>query len=215
MGQDHSSSKDKGYDFVIDISDSKLHKRKWPCYLNFKHVQHLQDSLNRDDAIRNGEQPHVIPNGEEQAKAGERIETAIDEFLLKSGQVDVVSVIGGYKTGKTFLLNLLFDTNLPAGSTIDSKTKGLSFKLPDTRPGHNHVLMDTGSLGAPVEELTQDDMEKQLKQRDDIIQRVVASRSSTIFLVINESTLVTYIIAAEFLSPFTVRRHAPYRDIAS
>jgi hypothetical protein len=75
--------------------------------------------------------------------------------------------------------------------------------------------MDTGSLGAPVEELTQDDMEKQLKQRDDIIQRVVASRSSTIFLVINESTLVTYIIAAEFLSPFTVRRHAPYRDIAS
>ena len=149
MGQDQSSSKAKDYDFVIDISNTKLNKQKWPCYLNREHLQHLRDCLKNDDTHQD-ERPHVIKKAEP-AIIGERIEAMIDDFLLKSGQVDIVSVIGGYKTGKTFLLNMLFDTNLPVGVTIASKTQGLSFKLPDTRPGHNHVLLDTGSLGAPVE----------------------------------------------------------------
>ena len=149
MGQDQSSAKDRDYDFVIDISNTKVNKGKWPCYLNHKHIQHLREYLKKDDTHQD-ERPHVIKKVEP-VILGERIEAAIDDFLLQSGQVDIVSVIGGYKTGKTFLLNMLFDINLPVGVTIASKTQGLSFKLPGTRPGHNHVLLDTGSLGAPVE----------------------------------------------------------------
>ncbi|KAG7458965.1 hypothetical protein MATL_G00226230 [Megalops atlanticus] len=65
--------------------------------------------------------------------------------------VVVVSVVGKYRTGKSYLMNKLAGktTGFPLGSTVQSKTKGIwMWCLPHPRkPDHMLVLLDTEGLG--------------------------------------------------------------------
>ncbi|XP_066511735.1 guanylate-binding protein 1-like isoform X2 [Hoplias malabaricus] len=63
----------------------------------------------------------------------------------------VVSVVGLYRTGKSYLMNQLAGkhTGFALGSTIESKTKGIwMWCVPHpSKPGHTLVLLDTEGLG--------------------------------------------------------------------
>ncbi|KAK2868500.1 hypothetical protein Q7C36_000371 [Tachysurus vachellii] len=65
--------------------------------------------------------------------------------------VVVVSVVGLYRTGKSYLMNRLagHQTGFALGSTIESKTKGIwMWCVPHpNKPGHILVLLDTEGLG--------------------------------------------------------------------
>ncbi|XP_072541083.1 guanylate-binding protein 1-like [Salminus brasiliensis] len=68
-----------------------------------------------------------------------------------SRPVVVVSVVGLYRTGKSYLMNCLAgkQTGFALGSTIESKTKGIwMWCVPHpSKPGHTLVLLDTEGLG--------------------------------------------------------------------
>ncbi|XP_017350939.1 guanylate-binding protein 1-like [Ictalurus punctatus] len=74
------------------------------------------------------------------------------EYLYRINQpVVVVSVVGLYRTGKSYLMNHLAgkQTGFALGSTIESKTKGIwMWCVPHPyKRGHTLVLLDTEGLG--------------------------------------------------------------------
>ncbi|XP_034170575.2 guanylate-binding protein 1 [Pangasianodon hypophthalmus] len=74
------------------------------------------------------------------------------EYLSGNNQpVVVVSVVGLYRTGKSYLMNRLAgkQTGFALGSTIESKTKGIwMWCVPHPhKTGHTLVLLDTEGLG--------------------------------------------------------------------
>ncbi|XP_053342690.1 guanylate-binding protein 1-like [Clarias gariepinus] len=74
------------------------------------------------------------------------------EILDRISQpVVVVSIVGLYRTGKSYLMNRLAgkQTGFALGSTIESKTKGIwMWCVPHpTNPGYTLVLLDTEGLG--------------------------------------------------------------------
>ncbi|XP_021089593.1 uncharacterized protein LOC101834044 isoform X2 [Mesocricetus auratus] len=68
-----------------------------------------------------------------------------------SQPVVVVSIVGMYRTGKSYLMNCLAGQNngFPLGSTVQSQTKGIwMWCVPHpTKPNHTLVLLDTEGLG--------------------------------------------------------------------
>lgn len=60
----------------------------------------------------------------------------------------IVSVVGLYDKGKTFVLNNITNSNLPSGKKVN--TKGLSFKHVNVDSGTNLVLLDTAGSYSPV-----------------------------------------------------------------
>uniref|UniRef100_A0A8B9GNT9 GB1/RHD3-type G domain-containing protein n=1 Tax=Astyanax mexicanus TaxID=7994 RepID=A0A8B9GNT9_ASTMX len=68
-----------------------------------------------------------------------------------SQPVVVVSVVGLYRTGKSYLMNRLAgkQTGFALGSTIESETKGIwMWCVPHpNKPDHTLVLLDTEGLG--------------------------------------------------------------------
>ncbi|KAF5904491.1 guanylate-binding protein 1-like, partial [Clarias magur] len=68
-----------------------------------------------------------------------------------SQPIVVVSIVGLYRTGKSYLMNRLAgkQTGFALGSTIESKTKGIwMWCVPHpTKPGYTLVLLDTEGLG--------------------------------------------------------------------
>ncbi|XP_072541476.1 guanylate-binding protein 1-like [Salminus brasiliensis] len=80
------------------------------------------------------------------------VETKAKEILDKiKSPVVVVSVVGLYRTGKSYLMNRLAgqQTGFALGSTIESKTKGIwMWCVPHpTKAEHTLVLLDTEGLG--------------------------------------------------------------------
>ncbi|XP_058274894.1 guanylate-binding protein 1-like [Hemibagrus wyckioides] len=80
------------------------------------------------------------------------VSDAAIEYLSRNNQpVVVVSVVGLYRTGKSYLMNRLAgkQTGFALGSTIESKTKGIwMWCVPHpSRTGHTLVLLDTEGLG--------------------------------------------------------------------
>jgi hypothetical protein len=60
----------------------------------------------------------------------------------------IVSVVGLYDKGKTFVLNNLAGSNLPSGKKVT--TAGLSFKYVDIEKGTKLILLDTAGSYSPV-----------------------------------------------------------------
>ena len=60
----------------------------------------------------------------------------------------IVSVVGLYDKGKTFVLNNLAESNLPSGKKVT--TAGLSFKYVDIEKGTKLILLDTAGSYSPV-----------------------------------------------------------------
>lgn len=60
----------------------------------------------------------------------------------------IVSVVGLYDKGKTFVLNNLAESNLPSGKKLT--TAGLSFKYVDVEKGTKLILLDTAGSYSPV-----------------------------------------------------------------
>ena len=60
----------------------------------------------------------------------------------------IVSVMGLYDKGKTFILNQITDCELPSGKKVN--TKGLSFKMVEMETGTQLVLLDTAGSYSPV-----------------------------------------------------------------
>ncbi|CAH2318797.1 guanylate-binding 6-like isoform X1 [Pelobates cultripes] len=73
----------------------------------------------------------------------------------------IVAIIGKYRTGKSYLLNILAGCKkgFPLGSTIQAKTKGIwMWCVPHpTKPGHTLVLLDTEGLGDVEKEDSKND----------------------------------------------------------
>ncbi|XP_053508049.1 guanylate-binding protein 1-like [Ictalurus furcatus] len=81
-----------------------------------------------------------------------RVSDGATEYLYRINQpVVVVSVVGLYRTGKSYLMNRLAgkQTGFALGSTIESKTKGIwMWCVPHPyKRGHTLVLLDTEGLG--------------------------------------------------------------------
>ncbi|XP_047662326.1 guanylate-binding protein 1-like isoform X2 [Tachysurus fulvidraco] len=88
----------------------------------------------------------------ENVKGSLRVSDRAIEYLLRNNQpVVVVSVVGLYRTGKSYLMNRLAgkQTGFALGSTIESKTKGIwMWCVPHpNKTGHTLVLLDTEGLG--------------------------------------------------------------------
>ena len=60
----------------------------------------------------------------------------------------MVSAIGLFNNGKTFLLNQLAKIYLPSDTSVH--TRGLSFILPDPEVGSDFVLLDTAGTNSPM-----------------------------------------------------------------
>ena len=77
-------------------------------------------------------------------------EEAIDLFRRINKPLKIVSIVGNYRTGKSFLLNRLMKRNdgFPLGSTVESKTKGIWMWVGDhpDDPTKSLVLLDTEGL---------------------------------------------------------------------
>ncbi|XP_073711386.1 guanylate-binding protein 4 isoform X3 [Misgurnus anguillicaudatus] len=74
-----------------------------------------------------------------------------DILDMINGPVVVVSVVGLYRTGKSYLMNRLAgqQSGFALGNTVESKTKGIwMWCVPHpSMPGHTLVLLDTEGLG--------------------------------------------------------------------
>ncbi|XP_062410327.1 guanylate-binding protein 1-like isoform X1 [Sardina pilchardus] len=79
------------------------------------------------------------------------VESSLNLLRRIQQPVVVVSVVGLYRTGKSYLMNRLAgqQSGFALGSTIESKTKGIwMWCVPHPfQPGHTLVLLDTEGLG--------------------------------------------------------------------
>jgi hypothetical protein len=80
-------------------------------------------------------------------------ETALEELKKIEHPLVVVSIVGLYRTGKSYLMNRLagLKKGFELGSTVRAKTNGIwvwCVKHP-TKPSHRLLLMDTEGLADP------------------------------------------------------------------
>ncbi len=61
---------------------------------------------------------------------------------------NIVSIMGRFDRGKTFIINQLAETLLPCGSKI--QTKGLSFLCPKDNDNSNVIYLDTSGTNSPL-----------------------------------------------------------------
>uniref|UniRef100_A0A8C9UB46 GB1/RHD3-type G domain-containing protein n=1 Tax=Scleropages formosus TaxID=113540 RepID=A0A8C9UB46_SCLFO len=115
--------------------------------------------------------------------------------------VVVVSIVGKYRTGKSYLMNRLAESNsgFPLGSTVQSKTKGIwMWCVPHPcRKGQTLVLLDTEGLG---------DVEKGDQKNDHWIFALAILLSSTLVynsigIIDNEALLSLHFVTeiSEFI----------------
>jgi predicted GTPase len=64
--------------------------------------------------------------------------------------VVIITIVGKYRTGKSFLMNKIYGKNsgFPLGGSIQSKTKGIWMwhRRHNEKPGHRLLLLDTEGL---------------------------------------------------------------------
>ena len=112
-------------------------------------------------------------------------------------KVSIVSVLGNKNTGKSFILHLLTDKNIPNGYTVT--TEGLSFIIPDEENNRDedYILIDTAGTESPLlidkqENLTLEGKDKMAKDRqitDYFLQKFILEKSDIFICVVDNLTL--------------------------
>lgn len=145
MGQTSSLCPEDAYDFKIDISHFSRNEARWPCFLSKQLLaaDTQQSDMASAQACKSPEEANAA-----NAVIAKRVEKRFMEAL--KDRVGVVSTIGRHKTGKTFVINQLFATQLPTNDTGQSATTSLSFKTSFTNSAAKHLILDTAGLEAPL-----------------------------------------------------------------
>ncbi len=100
----------------------------------------------------------LIENGQEQVRLSlEQLDSLSRAVLPDGAEKVVVSVVGLFDRGKTFLLNKLSGSQLPSSQRVH--TKGISLKIPKGEGkglnlASNIVLFDTEGTNAPLSKVT-------------------------------------------------------------
>jgi hypothetical protein len=120
-----------------------------------------------------------------------------NNIFLEKNKFSVVSVLGNKNTGKSFILHLLTNKNIPNGYTVT--TEGLSFIFPDEEENKddNYILIDTAGTESPlltdnIEGLTIEMIDKMAKDRqitDYFLQKFILDKSDIFICVVDNITL--------------------------
>ena len=121
-----------------------------------------------------------------------------DNNILENDKlVSIISVIGNKNSGKSFILHLMTNKNIPNGYTVT--TEGLSFVVPDKEENKddNYILIDTAGTESPLlcnntDELTIEKKNKMAKDRqitDYFLQKFILEKSDIFICVVDNLTL--------------------------
>lgn len=94
---------------------------------------------------------------EQQAKNAspeKNLAEAIGTFL--GDLPNLVSIMGRFDRGKTFIINQLAKSALPSGRRV--QTKGLSFLCPKDSSNSNVIYLDTSGTNSPLQDCKLDDL---------------------------------------------------------
>lgn len=165
------------YDWVVDIDMlTSVNKHGWKIKFSDhflknssetikNHIMGSKDSIctlsksSKEKAqltpIKNGEfenmmSPHKVSPGNNKSMNYFYDQTRNQANSPNKGTWEgaIVSVVGLYDKGKTFVLNNLSESNLPSGKKVT--TAGLSFKYVDIEKGTKLILLDTAGSYSPV-----------------------------------------------------------------
>jgi hypothetical protein len=140
--------------------------------------------------------PRVLQRAKNRKSAQDR--NMVDDLSLSTSKI-IVSVLGLFNKGKTWLLNRICNENLDSGLKVT--TKGLSFKEPQGM--QNIILLDTAGTSSPLQGsdsiwkfalLTTSVVKNQKctlsmkKATEDFLQKISFTLSDVIIVVVNELT---------------------------
>ncbi|XP_062508855.1 uncharacterized protein LOC134185084 isoform X2 [Corticium candelabrum] len=164
MGNRHSIGEEfEDYDIVIDIQSLKDAGHGWPIMVSPSALMAVKEKLKQ--------------HTDERARA-------IGDTQPCSRREIVVSSVGYFNKGKTFVINKTASLNLPSARELH--TRGLSFVLPrDER--QNWIFLDTAGTNSPV--LDASDYEMIDKRSTELfLQKLVVTLSDVLIVVVNELT---------------------------
>jgi hypothetical protein len=120
-----------------------------------------------------------------------------DNRINLDKKVSIISVLGNKNVGKSFILHLLTEKNIPNGYTVT--TEGLSFILPEEEGnrGDNYILIDTAGTESPLliekeKKISKDSINKMAKDRiitDYFLQKFILEKSDIFICVVDNLTL--------------------------
>ena len=172
MEADIKSWTGRQYDMIIDIPQLVILPEEeptmqWHCYLNQRFKPILMNYLPQLDC-RQKQKPkaaavasivadqvdkpqHQVEEQQLEEETMKEIKHHMDSLLQDRNRV--VSFIGHYGKGKTFVMNQLAGTSLPSGFRPKDATLALNFLLPPKTEKsvlHNHVFIDTAGIDGPA-----------------------------------------------------------------
>ena len=128
--------------------------------------------------------------------------------------LSIVSVLGNKNTGKSFILHLITNKNIPNGYTVT--TEGLSFIIPDNEENKddNYILIDTAGTESPlladkIEELTIEMKDKMAKDRqitDYFLQKFILENSDIFICVVDNLTLTDQKFINRIIKNYTSKK---------
>lgn len=184
MGNSSSSSRSRfhDYDIVIDIESLEDAYEGWPITVTDDAKEQVL-KLIEENRFKKAEE-------EANQHEGKRSRTNL-----------VVSAIGLFNNGKTFLLNKLAKIFLPSDTSVH--TRGLSFILPNPKVGSEFVLLDTAGTNSPMNVTGKHDTDDKMvakRSTELFLQNLVVHLSDVLIVVVSHLTYVVKLFLCLFLN---------------
>ena len=138
------------------------------------------------------------------------ITNQIDKNFVEK-KVSVISVLGNKNSGKSFLLHLLTNKEIPNGYTVT--TEGLSFIIPNDKDNKddNYILIDTAGTDSPLliekpEDLSLELKNKMAKDRqitDYFLQKFILEKSDFFICVVDNFILTDQYFINRIINNYT------------